>query len=84
MKPLPPPPEPLPPPPEHTAPAPSDEPQFSLPQELAGHDDSRDSEPVHSTLSSQNELDTLSCVGAEDAEPSPSWRQTTFASFIPQ
>ena len=68
----------------HTAPAPSDEPQFSLPHELAEHDDSWDSEPEHCTLSSQNELATLSCVGAEDAEPSPNWRQTTFASAISQ
>ena len=71
--------------PEHRAPAPSDVPQFSEPQPLDEQSESLDSEPVHATSSSQNEsLGMLICVGAEVAELSPSCRQTTLASFVPQ
>ena len=70
---------------EQTAPAPSDGPQFSFPQALAEQADSRNSEPVHATSSSQNEsLGMVICIGALVAEPSPSCLQTTFASLMPQ
>ena len=71
--------------PEQTAPAPSVVPQFSLPQVLAGQSDSRASDPVHRTSSSQNESATVIRVGAEEArEAKPSCRQTTLASAVPQ
>ena len=70
--------------PEQTAPAPSDAPQFSEPQALAEQLESEDSEPVHATLSSQNEFCTLRRMGADVAEPRPSCLQTTVASFMPQ